>query len=275
MGVHGVDHVQQLLDLILGQAHAQHMDIVLGIGAHAIPVGDAAAQLLDDEVRQDALILPGENQRLDGDILLVHPIQHNAGEEVVHHGVNGHLRVEDNQADAVQHRVEEQGEPPHRDVAAHLAQAQAHRVQAAAAAAAGQDNAAAHAVEDASQDAGRQIIVHNRPDGDGNQAGKEGIGPGTHDGPQGQSPAQHLVGEDQNGDVGQQIQKTRNIIGAEVQMQIGLQQRPDQLAHAQGAAGVQSQRHDEKVDACGRDQFAQHGQDQPQGAVVQGVVQHR
>ena len=85
MGVHRVDHVEQLLDLVLGKADAKHVDIVLGIGAHTGPVGDAAPQLLDDEVCQDVLALAGEDQGLDGDILLVHPVQHDAGEEVVHH----------------------------------------------------------------------------------------------------------------------------------------------------------------------------------------------
>ena len=44
VGIDGVDCPKQLLDLILGKAHAQHMDVFTGIGAGAVPVGDAAAQ---------------------------------------------------------------------------------------------------------------------------------------------------------------------------------------------------------------------------------------
>ena len=57
-------------------------------------------------------------------------------------------------------------------------------------------------------------------------------------------------------------------------MEIGLQQGSDQLTDAQGSAGVQAQRHNEQVDAKCRDQLSDHGDDQPQPSVMQGVVEH-
>lgn len=78
-----MDRVDQLLNLILGKAYAQDVDVLSRIGAHAVPEGDAAAQLFDDEAGQRVLILPGEDQGLDADVLLVYPVQHHGGEEVV------------------------------------------------------------------------------------------------------------------------------------------------------------------------------------------------
>lgn len=46
------------------------VDVLSRIGAHAVPEGDAAAQLFDDEAGQRVLILPGEDQGLDADVLL-------------------------------------------------------------------------------------------------------------------------------------------------------------------------------------------------------------
>lgn len=123
MGIHGVHSVEQLFDLELGKAHAQHMYALSGIGAHTIPVGHGAAQLLDDEPGQGVLILPGENQRLDADILLMDPIQHHGGEEVIDHRVDGHCGAEEDQAGGVEECVEGKGEFPHRKRTAPLAQA--------------------------------------------------------------------------------------------------------------------------------------------------------
>ena len=109
----------------------------------------------------------------------MHPVQHHGGEEVVDHGVDGHLRREQQQAGRVQKRVEGQGELAHRKAAAPLAQTQSHNVQAAAAAAAGQHDTAADAGQNAAQQAGGQIVVHNGSAGDGDDAVKQGIGHGA------------------------------------------------------------------------------------------------
>ena len=40
------------LDLVLVQAHAQHLQRLAGVAAAAFPAGDAPIQLLHDELRQ-------------------------------------------------------------------------------------------------------------------------------------------------------------------------------------------------------------------------------
>ena len=93
--------------------------------------------------------------------------------------------------------------------------------------------------------------------------------------PHGQSPPQNLVGKDQNGDVAEEIEDAGNIIAPKIQVQVCLHQGTDQLTDTQSAAGVQAQRHDKQIDAKGGDEFARHGGNQPQPAVVKRVIQHR
>ena len=208
------------------------MDIVLGVGAHAVPVGHAPPQLLDDEVRQDPLVLPGEDQRLDVDVLLVHPVQDHGVGEVVDDRVNGDLRVKQDQDHRVEHHVEAQGELPHSEGVVPLAHDQADHVQSAAAAAAGEDDAAAQPGEDAPQQAGRQVVVHNGLGGDRDDAVEEGVGDRADDGPHRQAPPQIPVSHDQQGDIQQEIENARDVVCTEAQPQIGLKQGADQLAKA-------------------------------------------
>ncbi len=117
--------------------------------------------------------------------------------------------------------------------------------ETAAAAAAGQDNAGPHAGEDAPQETGREIVVHNGDGGNWDHTVKEGVGHGADGGFHHHVPAQDPPADDQQGDISQEIQDARHIIGPEVQSQIGLEHRPQELAEAQHPAGIQIQRHDE------------------------------
>ena len=137
------------------------MESLPAVSPGALPIGDAAAQLFNDEAAQLLLVLLGENHGLDVHVLLVHPVQHHGGEEVVDDGVDGHLRHEENQAGGVEEEVHRQGELAHGEAAAPLAQAQSHNVQPAAAAAAGQHDAAGRAHDDAPQQAGGEVVLHN------------------------------------------------------------------------------------------------------------------
>ena len=76
--------------------------------------------------------------------------------------------------------------------------------------------------EDAAQQAGGQIVGHNGRGGNGNDAVKQGKGNGADDGLDHQSLTQVLVAIQKNGDIHQEIQNTGDIVGAEVQPQIGL-----------------------------------------------------
>ena len=204
----------------------------------------------------------------------MHPVQHHGGEIVVDDGVDGNLRLEQEQTGGIQEEIEGQGELAHGKAAAPLAQAQAHDVQPAAAAAAGESDAAADAVEDAAQQAGGQIVVNNGDGRSGHHAVKEGVAQGAHQGLEHQLLSQGLVGEEQDGDVQDEVQDACNVAGAEVQAHIGLHQSAEKLAHAHQAAAVQPQGYNEEPDAHGADQLAKNGGHQPQPAVVQGVVYH-
>ena len=146
---------------------------------------------------------------------------------------------------------------------------------AAAAAPAGQHDAAADAGEDAAQQAGGQVIIHNGGGWDGDDAVKQGVGHGADDGLCHQAQAQGFVGEQQDGDVYQEVQDTGDVVSAEGHTQQRLQKGTDELAHAHDAAGVKVQRDDEQVQRGGGDQLAHHGGDDPQPAVVQSIIKHR
>ena len=89
-----------------------------------------------------------------------------------------------------------------------------------------------------------------------------------------ESPAQIFVGQQQDGNVQQEIQDTGYIIGAEIHAQIVGSQRAQQLAHTHEAAGVQVQGYDKQVQCGGGDQLADHSHHEPQAAVMQRVVKH-
>ena len=211
---------------------------------------------------------------MNGDILLVHPVQDHGVCEVVNHGVNGDLRVKQDQDGRIKQGIEAQRKFTHRKSTVPLAHDESQHVQSAAAAAAGEDDSAADPGEDAAQQAGRQIIVHNGLRGNGNDAVKNRVGYRTDDGPHRQSPAQVPIPDHEQRDVQQKIEDACDVVGPEAHAQEVLQQRSHQLAEAQQAAGVQAQGDNEEIQRRGRDQLAQHGEHQPQDSVVQGSVQH-
>ena len=87
--------------------------------------------------------------------------------------------------------------------------------------------------------------------------------------------SQGLVGKEKDGDVQREVQNAGNVPGTKIQVQIGLHQGAEQLAHAHQSAAVQIQGHNEEPDAHGTDQLARDGgHPQPQPAVVQGVIYH-
>ena len=94
LGVHLLHHLLQRTDLVLAQAHAQHLYLVAGIGAMGRPVRHAAVQLFDDEADQLRIILLGEDQHLHVDVLLVQFIQKQVVQDIVDSGVDGRGGVE-------------------------------------------------------------------------------------------------------------------------------------------------------------------------------------
>ena len=82
----GVNVVQRHLhrrQFVLVQADAHHMHLLVGIAAPALPQGKAAVQLLQDGLVQPLGILLGEDDHLDGDILLVQAIQEQGLEHLI------------------------------------------------------------------------------------------------------------------------------------------------------------------------------------------------
>ena len=269
-----MDRVEQFFDLVLGKAHAQHVDPFPGVGTDALPPGDAPAHLFHDEMAKLLLLGPGEDQGLDADVLLVGLVHHDGGGEVIDHGIDGDLRLEEDQADGVQKSVEGHGEPPHSEAAALFAQAQANHIQPAAAAAAGEDQAGADAGENAAQQAGGQRVVYQHGGRNGDHAVEKRKGDSAYHGFQHEFLAEDPVGVQQDGNVGKKIENTGDVAAAEVQAAPGFQKRPDQLADTHAAAGIESQRDNEVVQGKRRDQFAQDAGQYPKLRTVHSGVEH-
>lgn len=87
-------------------------------------------------------------------------------------------------------------------------------------------------------------------------------------------PPQNPAGIQQNGDIGEKIQNSRNIIVPEAETAPDLQQRADQLAHTHAAAGVKPQRNNEVVQGKRRDQLAQNTGQHPKSRTVHCGVEH-
>ena len=258
-------------DLVLIQAHAQHLHRLVGKAAVARPVGDTPAHLFHNIFLQLVAVLPGEDQHLHGDILLVEPIHKHGAQHRVDGGIEGHRQAEQGGAHHVQHSVEHQGELAHGALAL-LAQVHADGVQATGAAAAGEDEAPGEAVEDAAQHAARQLIVDNGGGGNGHDGHEKGIAGHANHHQNHEFPAQGLPGQHDQGDVHQHIQHARQVEGGG-DSHPG-QQRADDLAHAQHTAGVQVLGRDEQVDGHGGQQRAQHRHADAGPAVVDDLVKH-
>ena len=155
-----------------------------------------------------------------------------------------------------------------------MGEADADDVQAAHGGRAGQHHAAAHAHEDAAQEAGRQGVLHNGGGGDGHDGVEEGAGDGADQGPQHHAPAQGPPGVEQDGDVDEEVEDTSHVEGPEAKVEPAEEQRPQDLAEAHEAAGIEAQGHDEEVHAQGAEQRAEDGRQQPQARVVQETVEH-
>lgn len=96
--------------------------------------------------------------------------------------------------------------------------------------AAGENNAAAHAGQNAAQQTGGEVIVHNGDGGNGNETVKKGVGRSAHQRLDHKAPPQGPVGKQENGHIERKVQNARNVIGAEAKTQIGLGQGAQQLA---------------------------------------------
>ena len=89
-----VDHAVEVGLLKFGDAHAQHAQILAGVGALALPVGHAAAEPRHDVPRQLGVLVLGEDEHLLGDVLLVPAVDEKRAEHGVDDGVDGRLDVE-------------------------------------------------------------------------------------------------------------------------------------------------------------------------------------
>ena len=155
-----------------------------------------------------------------------------------------------------------------------MGEADAHDVQAAHGGRAGQHHAAAHAHEDAAQQAGSQGVLHDGGGGDGHDGVEEGARHRADQGPQGHAPAQQPPGVDEDGDVDEEVEDTGHVDGPQLKVQPAEEQRPQDLAEAHQAAGIEAQGHDEEVHAHGAEQRAENGRQQPQARMVQETVEH-
>ena len=141
--------MEQFFDFVLGETYAQDMDVLAGIGASTAPISDAAAQLFDHELPQQMFVSAGENQCLNRYILLMQPVQHHDGKEIVNDRIDGYLGIEENQEGGIEEDIKSQREFADGEAASPLTETQTDHVQAATAAAAGEDDSAGDTRQDA------------------------------------------------------------------------------------------------------------------------------
>ena len=129
-------------------------------------------------------------------------------------------------------------------------------VHSAAGAAALKGDADPGSCDDASNQAGRQSVFHQGDGRYGNHSHKKGLAYDTDQGPHKESSADRAVGQKEQRDIQQQINQTRNVYAAQIQMGIADQKGTDNLADSQHASIVQLCRHYKDIDSYGKDQHS-------------------
>ena len=249
------------------------MHLIVGIAAPALPQGKAAIQLFQNGLVQPFGILLGEDQHLDGDVLLVHPIQKQCLKHHVNGGIDGGGQVEQHGAQRVQRCVEGDGEPAHRETLPLFAEVQAQHVQSAGGAAAGEDNAAGKAADDAAHQTGGQLVRDDRRGGRRDHRQRDGVNDGHGGHAHHKVPAQRAPRQHDQRQIHQQVEDTRQIHRG-LQPQRRHQQGTDHLTQTVQAAAVHALRHDDQVDARRHQDAAQHTHAQPQPFVLLHLLQH-
>ena len=271
--VHPAQNILQGVDLILGQADAEHLHLVAGPAAPARPAGNAPVQLLHDVAGQLGVVLLGEDQQLDRNILPVDTVQKQAAQHIIYSGVDRGGGIEQEEAQGVQQSVEGNGEPSHGEAAPLLAEIQPQDVQAAGGAAAGQHQAGGKARQDAAHHAAGEEVRNDRRGRRWNDRQKDRVADGADRRLPEKLPAQGLVGQQEQGKVHEEIQYTGQVKG-QGERQLPLQKGTDHLAQAVGPAAVEALRHDEHVDGHAEQQAAQQTADQAQALVVHKLLIH-
>ena len=232
-----MQHLPQRVDLVLGQAHAQHLHVVPRPAALRRPAGHAAIQLLHDVAGQLRVVLLGEDQQLHRHVLPVQPVQEQIAQHVVHSGVDGGGGVEQEEAQGIQPRVEGDGEPPHGEAAAAFAQIQPQNVQPAGGAAAAEHQTAGKAHQNTAHHAAGEQIRYHRRGGGGDDRQKQGVGGGADGRLPEKRPPQCPERQQEQRHVHEEIQNTCQIEG-QIQCERPLQQGTHHLTQTVGSAAV-------------------------------------
>ena len=271
LGIDLLHHLLQRAHLVLGQAHAQHLYLVAGIGAVGRPVGHAAIQLVHDEARQLRIVLFGEDQQLHVDVLLVQPIEKQVAQNIVNGRIDGRGGVEQEQAQRVQAHVEADAEASHGELGVPLAEVQPQNIQSAGGAAAAEHQPGGKAHADAADQAAGQRVLDDGGGRGGDQRRENGVAHGDDGGLDEERPAQPPVRQIEHGQVYQQVQKARQIEGQR-QSRSRHQQGTDDLTQAVGAAGVKPLGHDEQVDGRGHQRRAQNTAQQAKLLLMEQLI---
>ena len=255
------DDVHKLAQLVLIDAGDQHPRLLLGIGAHALPLGHAAAGPGQDLVVDVRLL--GEDHQAHVDVLVVGFVQEDGEEHHVDQRVQNHLNVKQHQQDQIDHRVGRQRDLAHAGVFEPAGGPHPDDVKAAAAAPGDQDQADADPGDDAADQHRRQAVLHQRHGGD--QAGEQADRARAQNGADQKSPAHAVIGQKQKRQVDEHVDHAVQVQPALGEQ--GLQKQGDQLGKAHGPAAEQLKRDHKQVHA-GRIQKAteqNHGHFGPGG----------
>ena len=268
-----MDHAVKVGLLKFGDAHAQHAQVLAGVGALALPVGYAAPEPCHDVPRQLGVLVLGEDEHLLGDVLLVPAIDKERAEHRINDGIDRRAQTEEDRAERVEQRVEAQAEAPHAEALALLGKPQSEDVQPAGRAAAGKGETKGEAAENAADKARGERIFQNRHGGGAYHAQEERRRAHTDQRTQQKTAAEVAPGEIQHRNIDEKVKNTGDV-HARGQIKMLHEQCTNDLAETDHTAGIKPHRHDEKVYAQRVEKRCKNRDQDAHPFVLQCFVQH-
>ena len=173
------------------------------------------------------------------------PVDEERAEDRIDDRIDGRLNVKEQRAGRIEQHVEAHRKAPDRKVAAALAEAKADDIEPAGRAAAGECKPQRKAAQDAADHAGRQALVEDRR---GDDAQKERRRAHADERADEEAAPELPPAEKEHRHIQKKIEDTGDIHARRQRCALR-EHRSEDLAQAHHAAGIQSDRHDEKVDA--------------------------
>ena len=274
LGVRFEELLLEVFDLVLVQAYAEDVGILAGVDALPLPAGDAAVEVVQNEVVQFRAFRLGKDEHLDIDALLVGPVDGNGLEDGVEDRVDHGGDIKEQAAQQEQGGIACQIHLSDSEPGPSPGQDQAQGVQSAAGAAAGEHQTGSHAGDHSTQEAAGEDVIHQGGRRYRHQTDKQGVGGGADHGVAEKDGTHKPPGNGEERNIDSVKDHTGQIKGQAGDMEGGQNQRSQQLTDTHKPAGVQAQRGNKQIDAQSIDQTSQYSQDETAPAGPHGGFQH-